>query len=231
MSKYEHKQVSCIIPAYNEERGISKVLEIATKHPLINEIIVIDDGSKDNTKEIIKNFDNVKLITHKQNMGKSMGLYDGIRKSRMDFILFLDADLVGLNTQNITDLISPLINNVADISISLRGNTPKIWRRIGIDYISGERVLSRNLITPHLNEIVSLRSFGFEVFLNEIIIKNSCRIKVVPWPNVSSPYKISKVGFWSGLRGDLRMMLDISKTIPIFRMIYQIIKLKSLLVM
>ena len=230
ISNENNKKVSCIIPAYNEGKRIKAVLDIATVHPLIDEIIVVDDGSKDNTREIAKGFEKVKLIIHETNKGKSIGLYDGIKASGADLVFFLDADLVGLNAQDITDLISPVLNGTADVSISLRRNSPKFWHRIGIDYISGERVLSRSIIVSHLEQVPSLRPFGFEVFLNRLIIKNSCRIKIVSWPNVDSPYKFTKVGFWIVIREDFLMMLDIFRTISILEPLYQIIKMKKLMV-
>ncbi|MFA6520551.1 MAG: glycosyltransferase family 2 protein [Candidatus Paceibacterota bacterium] len=223
-----NKKISCIIPAYNEGKRIQAVLEIVASHPLIDEIIVIDDGSSDDTIAVVEKFKNIKLIIHNKNTGKSISLYDGIRESSGDFIFLLDADLAGLTIQNINDLISPIINKVADVSISLRRNAPRLWHRLGMDYISGERVLPRHIITPHLEKIISLKPFGFEVFLNKLIIANNSRIKIVPWLNVDSPYKITKNGLWVGLKGDFFMMVDIFRTISIFGPIYQIIKMRNL---
>lgn len=228
MKEERRKGVSCIIPAYNEEKRIGAVLAVVVKHPLIDEIIVIDDGSEDRTREIIEGYGGVKLRVHEQNLGKSMALYQGIREASMDLILLLDSDLVGLNTQNITDLISPVVENLADVSISLRRNAPKMWHRLGIDYISGERVLPRSIILPHLEKILSLLPFGFEVFLNRLIIESSCRIKIVPWPNVDSPYKINKVGILKGVKRDFFMMLDIFRTISIFGPFFQIVAMRKL---
>ncbi|HEY5501219.1 MAG TPA: glycosyltransferase family 2 protein, partial [Candidatus Humimicrobiaceae bacterium] len=90
------KKVSCIIPAYNEGERIEKILNIIIGHPLIYEIIVIDDGSKDNTKEIIEKFEGITFIKHEKNQGKSISVYDGIVKATGEYILMLDADLIGL---------------------------------------------------------------------------------------------------------------------------------------
>ena len=83
-----------------------------------------------------------------------------------------------LNNQNIIDMISPITNDVADISISIIGNTPIQWRISGVDCISGQRFLSRDIIIPHIEEISHLKPFGFEVFLNNLIVKNKYRIKL-----------------------------------------------------
>jgi glycosyltransferase involved in cell wall biosynthesis len=223
-------KISCIIPAYNEGKRIRTVLEVATAHPLIDEVVVVDDGSADDTREITSEFEKIRLIVHKKNQGKSIALYDGIKASTGTFVFFLDADLVGLVAQNITDLITPVRSGVADVSMSLRRNAPGLWHYIGIDYISGERVLPKSIVVPHLDQIVSLSRFGFEVFLNRLIIKNNCRVKIVNWPNVDSPYKATKVGFWEGIRGEIYMLLDIFKTISLFGPLYQIFKLKKLMI-
>src|ERR1035437_7140974 len=162
------KKISCIIPTYNEEPRIGKVLGIVVGHPLIDEVIVVDDGSKDNTQKIVSDFKNVKLIVHKKNQGKSIAVCAGIKESSGEFIFLLDADLIGLTTSDITRLIEPVLDNLADVSISLRINSPWVWRFIGIDYISGERVLPRKFLINQLDKISSLPKFGLESFMNRI---------------------------------------------------------------
>lgn len=220
--------ISIIIPAYNEGKRIRKVLQVVTAHPLIDEIIVIDDGSIDETRKNILEFEKVKLIIHEHNLGKSVSLYDGIKKSSGDYIFFLDADLMYLNAQNITDMVFPILNGAADVSISLRKNTPIQWHILGIDYITGERILPRDIIIYHLDEILFLKPFGFEVFLNELIIKNKYRLKIVPWSNVYTLSKVKKIGLRKGLRGDFVMCKDILKTVSLFNLCYQIIKMRNL---
>ena len=221
-------KISCIIPAYNEGKRIRNVLEVVAVHPLIDEVIVIDDGSIDETKKVALEFKKVKLIVHERNLGKSASLYDGIKESSGNYLFFIDADLTYLNAQNITDMIAPVTSGMADVSLSLRKNTPIQWHILGIDYITGERVLSRDIILPHLNKILSLKPFAFEVFLNDLIIKNKCRLKIVPWSNVYTSSKVKKIGLWKGLKGDFFMCIEIIKTVSIFGLFYQIIKMRNL---
>ena len=56
--------LSIVIPTYNEKERIGAVLDIICKHPLIDEIIVVDDGSTDNTASVLSNFSNIKILTH-----------------------------------------------------------------------------------------------------------------------------------------------------------------------
>ena len=83
------KKVSCIICAYNERSRIGNILNVSSNHPLIDEIIVVDDGSSDNLgKEIIK-FEGVRYIKHNKNLGKSFSMLDGCYKAKNKFVLFL----------------------------------------------------------------------------------------------------------------------------------------------
>ena len=220
------KTISCIIPAYNEASRIRNVLGAVVGHPLLSEIIVVDDGSKDGTKDVVSSVGGVKLIAKEKNAGKSLALYTGIKESLGEYLMFIDSDLVGLTADNITALIEPIVSAQADVSISLRRNTPPPWRWIGLDYISGERVLPKQMMLQHLEEIPKLRRFGFEVFLNSIIISKKYRIKVVPWINVDSPYKYKKDGLWKGVKVDIKMLRDIFATVSFFGTIKQIIAMR-----
>src|SRR3989338_9641304 len=97
-------KISCIIPAYNEGVRIKNVLRAVYKHPLIDEVIVVDDGSKDNTKDIVKEFEGIKLIIQ-ENKGKSQAVAAGVSQAEGDLLFFLDADLIGLTPKNISGLI------------------------------------------------------------------------------------------------------------------------------
>lgn len=218
--------VSCIIPAYNEASRIGAVLEAVSNHPLLDDIIVIDDCSTDNTIEIAQRF-NVNVIQLAQNLGKTRAVVEGIAASTSSHFLFLDADLVGLTAQDITALIEPIQQNRADATISLRANSPWIWRMIGLDYISGERVFARSLIKNHLQELKKLAHFGLEVWLNQIWITQHLRIAVVRWPKVISPFKASKMGLMRGIIADIHMMRDIFRTISLREACRQIWLMRS----
>ena len=116
----ENKKVSVIIAAYNEEPRIARVLSVLEDHPLIDEVIVVNDGSVDKTSDVVKRF-NVTLIENKINMGKTLSIKRGLEKSKNEVILFLDADLVGLTKQNINDLVNPVLDGQVEWTLSRRG--------------------------------------------------------------------------------------------------------------
>lgn len=87
------KDCSILIPAYNEEKGIERVL--AGLKEIIDDgtpVIVIDDGSTDGTVNIVKKFPKVTLVEHPYNKGYGSALKTGIRKSRTPFLLTMDSD-------------------------------------------------------------------------------------------------------------------------------------------
>jgi len=88
-------KVSIIIPAYNEEKRIVSSLEKISKffEGKDHEIIVMDDGSSDLTREIVNNFKNVKLNEKRENMGKGYSVKEGVSMAKGDLILLSDADL------------------------------------------------------------------------------------------------------------------------------------------
>jgi hypothetical protein len=214
--------VSCIIPAYNEERRIGSVLACATAHPLIREVIAVDDGSTDSTAQVIARFKSVQLITHPRNMGKSRAVCAGIRVSTCEVVLLLDADLVGLTGKDLTALLSPVVSGAADASISLRNDALLPWRTIGLDYLSGERVLRRHLMVEHLDDIAQLPGFGLETYLNELLIEQKARIEVVRWEGVGHTYKTRKYGIWKGIAGETRMLMNIAATTSLVGTAHQI---------
>lgn len=109
----ESKLVSLIIPAYNEEKTIGNVIREAAAIKEIEEIIVVDDGSKDKTAQVAKEC-GVEVISHHKNMGKGEALRTGISAAEGDILLFLDADWENITSKKIRKIIKPILKNKAD---------------------------------------------------------------------------------------------------------------------
>lgn len=214
--------LSCIIPAYNEATRIEAVLRSVVGHPLINEVIVVDDGSSDGTAEVVKGIDGVRLIELPQNKGKTWAVTVGIEAATGDTLMFVDADLLGLDASHLTALIAPVKEGKADITISLRANAPRAWHWIGIDYISGERVMPRGLLIDQIDAMRALPKFGLEVFMNSLLIRQSARIAIVHWPEVESPLKGAKFGWRDGLMRDVKMIRDMAQTVGLLGLAAQV---------
>ncbi|WIF94554.1 glycosyltransferase family 2 protein [Caminicella sporogenes] len=110
--------ISVLIPAYNEEKRIGKTIESVKKSRYVNHIVVIDDGSKDDTAYIAKKF-GVCVIRLNTNKGKGYALSCGLKcvTNKSDIVVFLDADL-GESAIEVDKLIKPLIRNECDVTIA-----------------------------------------------------------------------------------------------------------------
>ncbi|SLN48321.1 Undecaprenyl-phosphate 4-deoxy-4-formamido-L-arabinose transferase [Aquimixticola soesokkakensis] len=219
-------QVSCIVPAYNEGPRLRAVLEALLAQPLIDEIIVVDDGSSDDTVAVAQAIAGVVVHRMGQNGGKTRALAAGIARARGDSLLFIDADLSGLAADDLERLIAPVRAGRADMSISLRRNAPRPWHWIGLDYISGERMMRRALLEDGLDELAALPRFGFEVWLNRRCVAHRARIAVVRWDAVDSPLKSAKFGVWAGVKADLRMMGDLFSSASPIELLRQIVQMR-----
>ncbi len=186
MNKYI---VSVIVPAYNEEKKIAGVLKSLVTSSLIDELIVVNDGSSDKTLSIIRKFKKIKLINLKKNHGKSYAIVKGIKKSKGDIIVFIDADLTGFNDSHIKKLINPLIAGKNDFAIGYPNDlkADKLFLPL-----SGERAYFKKDLAPHLKNM-SEKGYGLELYLN-YIFRNK-KMKLFPLDNVKTTLKYEKQSY------------------------------------
>jgi len=126
-------KLSILIPAYNESKTIVQLLEKVKSVPLEDkgiekEIIVIDDCSRDNTPELVRNVKGVTLIKHTKNKGKGGAIKTGIRYATGGIILVQDADLE-YDPDEYYSLISPIIEEKAKVVYGSRFLSKKQKRR------------------------------------------------------------------------------------------------------
>jgi len=159
------KKVTAIVPAYNEEKTVGKVLDVLVTSDIPDEVICVNDGSTDNTLNEIKKYkEDIVIIDIGKNKGKGNALAEGIKKASGDILLFLDADLTTLSDMHLQLLLEPLLNGkyravlgylVGGSGFSLASN------------ITGQRAYYRKDLMPHIKEMAGTK-FGVEVFLNRL---------------------------------------------------------------
>lgn len=222
-----NKQISVVIAAYNEEPRIAEVLKIVENHPLIDEVIVINDGSKDNTSQVVKKF-NVTLIENEKNMGKTLSVKRGIEAAKNGLIMLLDADLVGLDSDAITKLARPVLDNKVDWTLSLRKNSAGFMKVAKMDWISGERVVPKDLL---LDQQIWSRpdiSYGLETLMNKSLLSKNKTFCSVYLPDLTITPKSKKIGFIKGTVGDLKMFGQIFRVLPLLKVFGQFFKMTYL---
>lgn len=114
-------KLSIIIPVFNEEKTVRELLQKveSVALPVEKEIIVIDDGSTDQTSALLKEVRNIKLLTHQKNGGKGMSIRTGIQAATGDIILIQDADLE-YNPQDYKKMVAPFLHDTADVVFGSR---------------------------------------------------------------------------------------------------------------
>ncbi len=190
MDKPKSKVVA-VIPVYNEENFIENTINNIKEINLIDEIIVIDDGSTDKTREIVSKLD-VTLIGLDKNKGKGYAIRKAIEESDFDYLVLIDGDL-GRTSNEAIKLIVPAINMEADVIIARFqkakkkggfGLVKKLANRGVYFYtgknitstLSGQRVYSRKAI----ESITYIPDrFGVEVAMTVGVLRNGFTVKEV----------------------------------------------------
>jgi len=209
----EGHTITVLVPAYNEAPRISKVLEVVCAADFVDSVVVIDDGSRDNTSLVAKRFP-VEVIRHRKNLGKGRALVSGICKKRnSDLYLFLDADLIHLQREHLLALVEPLLRYpFLDMTIGVfkggRGSSDLAQRFFPI--LNGQRAV-RGRWVRSLPDF-SWTRFGVEVFLTKFAHDFAANIEMVPLWGLSHYHKEEKYGPFLGLYRRIKMYVEIFVT-------------------
>jgi Glycosyltransferases involved in cell wall biogenesis len=194
-------KLSVLIPVYNEARTIDEVLRLVSAVPIEKEILVVDDGSVDGTREILAKWDGkdgVRVILHPGNCGKGSAVSTAIREARGDILLIQDADLE-YDPAEYPTLLKPIEAGRADVVYGsrFRGSAENrvqfFWHTVGnrlltlisnivtnlnlTDMATCYKVFHRRVV-PELN-LVSKR-FGVDAEFTVKVARGGFRIFEVP---------------------------------------------------
>lgn len=182
MSASELK-VTALVPAYNEEKTICRVLGVLNNSRLIDEIVVVDDASKDNTLKVVKGFKKgkgkkkVKVVALKKNKGKGGAVREGAKAVSNEIVFLCDADLRGFKEEHLKKILAPFKKNRKVMSAGLRDYGwlgRKMYSQSFMPLIAGERALPLSVLKKALKSKL-VEGYGLETVLNHY-----CRKKRIP---------------------------------------------------
>lgn len=203
-------RVVVIIPAYNEEETVGSVIDVVKNMPVIDEVVVISDGSTDATAEVARRR-GAHVVELRDNVGKGGAMKAGIDRADADIYIFLDADLLGLTPQHVHALLDPVATGRVDMTIGLftDGRVATDLAHTVAPYLSGQRAVRRQILAEI--EGMEVARYGVEMALTRHIQRNRVRVEEVPLPNLSHRMKEEKLGILRGFLARMREYWDIIK--------------------
>jgi len=169
--------LSVVIPVYNEVDNIREILKRVQATKLAKEIIVVDDGSKDGTRDVLKKLDGkrkVRVILHERNQGKGAAVVTGLNAAKGDILLIQDADLE-YNPRDYPALLQPINEGIADVVYGSRflGGPHRVtmfWHLVANQLLT----LMTNIL---YNTILTDMETGYKVFRRKVIGNMKLRAK------------------------------------------------------
>ncbi|NIM95635.1 MAG: glycosyltransferase [Anaerolineales bacterium] len=162
--------LSVIIPVYNELNTIDEIIRRVDDVNLADEIVIVDDGSTDGTRErydqISEKYPQVRVILHEKNIGKGAAVRTGIQAATMDLFIIQDADLE-YDPRDYPLLLKPINEDVADVVYGSRflgapRRTAMFWHMVANKLLT----FMTNIL---YNSILSDMETGYKLFRREII--------------------------------------------------------------
>jgi glycosyltransferase involved in cell wall biosynthesis len=209
-------KLSIVIPAYNERATISEAIDSVLNSPYKKEIIIIDDGSTDGTRELLQDFQHPEIIKvfHEKNAGKGKAIQTGFSRATGDIVLIQDADLE-YDPVDYPNLLGPILNGKADVVYGSRfaghgaHRVLYFWHYIGNKFLT---LLSNIFTNLNLTDMESCykvftrealadielkeNRFGFEPEITAKVAKKRLRIYEVPISYYGRTYEEGKKINW-----------------------------------
>ncbi len=207
-------RAAAVIPAYNEESTIAEIVATLRAVDLIEEVIVVSDGSVDRTAEMARQA-GARVIEHQGNLGKAAAMKSGFEATAAPVVLFLDADLIGLSPSHVRSLLLPVLQGEADMTVGIfdEGRLTTDLAQMLTPFLSGQRAVRREILEEmfRTEPDADVSRFGIEVALTRFVNNHHYRVVEVPLEEMSHRMKEEKLGLVKGMAARLKMYYEILK--------------------
>ncbi len=202
---------TAIVAAYNEEGTIADVLRALTASPLINEVIVVSDGSEDRTVEIARTVEGVRTVALHENHGKGYAMAVGVANASNDTFFFCDGDMYNVTESHIEALVTPVLRGDCDMNIGVRNrgevaNFLHLRMKCG-PILSGIRVMRREVFETVPAQYQS--HYKIEAALNCFCARAGFRQQETVIYGLDHVIKESKRGLADGLQARWKMSREV----------------------
>jgi polyisoprenyl-phosphate glycosyltransferase len=211
------QHVAALIPAHNECGRVGKVLTILKAVKELDEIIVVDDGSSDATYTELQEFaihePRLRPLRLPTNRGKGGAIFAGAQATQAECLLFLDADLLGLQPEHIQSLIEPVCAGQLDMAIGVfyGGRLLTDLSHWATPFMSGQRCLRASLFAQVRQDAAV--GYGIETAITLTARKEMWRYRYIPWRGVWHPSSETRRGVLGGGFVRLKMYFEVLRAI------------------
>lgn len=204
----ETMMVSIVIPAFDEAATIARCVTEALQCPEASEVIVVDDGSSDNTA-MLAEAAGAKVLRLASNVGKAAAMNMGVREAIHDIILFLDADVIGHTPQVLSSIVQPVIRGRYEMYVGIRARKTLWLNRIlhFFPIIGGDRAVTRRLWEAVPKQYQE--GFKIEIALNHTSKRFERGMGFQLMPGTRHHIKERKYGFVVGFIRRLQMIMEV----------------------